>query len=326
MIRSTNWLGDAVMSIPAVRAIKRGRPDAHVTILTPAKLADLWRHVAEVDEVICIERDDSVFSVAKKIRRNFDAAILFPNSLRSALEAWLARIPRRVGHPGHRRSWLLNQIWRRKKKKKDARPEPPRHQVHHYLALAEFIGADISSVESPPILNPQSAIPHPIIGLCPGAEYGPTKRWFPDRFAEVIRTVAAARDCEWVLFGVEKDAPIGDEILRDFTGPHRNLIGKTTLAQLIDELRRCDLLLTNDTGTMHLAAWLGVPTVSLFGSTEPALTGPIGTGHRILRHHVACSPCYLRDCALDLRCLKAINIQEVSAAIHEALAEVRNAV
>ena len=326
LIRSTNWLGDAVMSIPAVRAIKRGRPDAHVTILTPAKLADLWRHVAEVDEVICIERDDSVFSVAKKIRRNFDAAILFPNSLRSALEAWLARIPRRVGHPGHRRSWLLNQIWRRKKKKKDARPEPPRHQVHHYLALAEFIGADISSVESPPILNPQSAIPHPIIGLCPGAEYGPTKRWFPDRFAEVIRTVAAARDCEWVLFGVEKDAPIGDEILRDFTGPHRNLIGKTTLAQLIDELRRCDLLLTNDTGTMHLAAWLGVPTVSLFGSTEPALTGPIGTGHRILRHHVACSPCYLRDCALDLRCLKAINIQEVSAAIHEALAEVRNAV
>ena len=319
LIRSTNWLGDAVMSIPAVRAIKRGRPDAHVTILTPAKLADLWKQVVEVDEVIAIESGDSVFRVAKKMRGKFEVAILFPNSLRSALEARLAKIPRRVGFPGHQRAWLLNQIFRGKKKKKHARPEPPKHQVHHYLALAEFIGADIESVTLPPIRNPKSEIRNPKIGLVPGAEYGPTKRWFPERFAEVIRAVSASRDCEWVLFGVQKDAPLGEEILRNFTGPHRNLIGQTSLAELIAELRACDLLLTNDTGTMHLAAFLGVPTVSLFASTEPALTGPLGEHHRVIRHHVSCSPCFLRECPLDLRCMKAIEPAEVIATIESAL-------
>ena len=332
LIRSTNWLGDAVMSIPAVRAIKRGRPDAHVTILTPAKLADLWKLVAEVDEVIAIESGDGILAVTKKIRRDFEVAILFPNSLRTALEAWLAGIPRRVGYPGHRRAWLLNQIFRGKKKKKGARPEPPRHQVHDYLALAEFVGAEVADVigdrgtvnsdpgHAPGLRSPITDHRSPLrLGLCPGAEYGPTKRWLPERFGEVIRAVSAQRACEWVLFGVEKDAALGGEILRDFPGSHRNLIGKTTLAQLIEELRQCDLLLTNDTGTMHLADFLGVPTVALFGSTEPALTGPRGDVHRVIRHHVSCSPCYLRECPLDLRCMKAITVPEVVAAIGESL-------
>ncbi len=319
LIRSTNWLGDAVMTIPAVYAIKHGRPDAHVTILTPAKLAELWKEVAEVDEVISIESGDSVFGVAKKLRGKFEVAILFPNSLRAALEVWLAGIPRRVGFPGHRRAWLLNQIFHGKKKKKDARPEPPRHQVHHYLALAEFVGAEIEGAVIAETRNRMPESRSPKIGLCPGAEYGPTKRWFPEKYGEVIRAVSEQRECEWVLFGVEKDAPLGEEILRDFSGPHRNLIGKTSLAQLIAELRACDLLLTNDTGTMHLAAFLGVPTVALFGSTEPALTGPRGDIHRVIRHHVPCSPCYLRECPLDLRCMKAITVPEVVAAVGEML-------
>ncbi len=143
LIRASNWLGDAIMSVPAVRAIKRGRPDAHVSVLTPAKLADLWKSVAEVDEVLAIESGESVFAVAKKLRvPAFDTAIIFPNSLRTALEPWLAGIPRRVGTPGHHRRWLLNQIFEPKKKKKLT--ERPRHQVHDYLALAEFVGADIA--------------------------------------------------------------------------------------------------------------------------------------------------------------------------------------
>ena len=319
LIRSTNWLGDAVMNIPAVRAIKRGRPDAHVTILTAAKLADLWKQVGEVDEIISIESTDNVFSVAKKIRRDFDTAILFPNSLRAALEVWLAGIPRRVGFPGHRRAWLLNQVFHGKKKKKNARPEPPKHQVHHYLALAEFIGADIEGAAIYETRNQKPETRNQRIGLCPGAEYGPTKRWFPERFGEVVRAVSASRGCEWVLFGVSKDAPLGEEILHEFSGSHRNLIGKTTLAELIAELRACDLLLTNDTGTMHLAAFLGVPTVSLFASTEPALTGPLGSGHRVVRHHVACSPCFLRECPLDLRCMNTIEVAEVAAVVKAAL-------
>ncbi len=312
VIRSSNWLGDAVMSNPAVRAIKHGRPDAHVTIVTPAKIADFWRTVVEVDDIIPIEPRDTVFAVAKKLRDRFDAAVVFPNSLRSALEAWLARIPRRVGYPGHRRRWLLNQIFREKKAKQAKRP---RHQVHHYLALAEFIGADISGALVAPIDTRKSTIGNPRIGLVPGAEYGPAKRWLPERFAEVMRAIPA----EWVMFGVAKDREIADAILAQAGVACADLVGKTTLAELIERLRECDLVLTNDTGTMHLAASLGVPVVAIFGSTEPELTGPLGDQHTILRKHVECSPCFLRDCPIDFRCMKLIESAEVIAAINAKL-------
>ncbi len=309
LLRSTNWLGDAVMTVPAVRAIKRGRPDAHVSVLTQAKLVDFWKTVAEVDEVLAIGAGEGVFAVAKKIRRgNFDAAILFPNSLRSALEAWLARVPRRIGYAGHGRKYLLNQILHREEP-----PGPPRHQVHHYLDLAEFIGAKTAASFEPSTFDPRPSTLK--IGLCPGAEYGPAKRWLPERFAEVAKTVSAKIACEWVLFGVEKDREIGEQISAALDGKCVNLIGKTSLAELIGKLRECRALLTNDTGTMHLAAHLGVPVVAIFGSTEPALTGPLGKNAQVIRHHVACSPCFLRECPLDFRCMKAVSVEEVVAVV-----------
>ncbi len=318
LIRASNWLGDAVMSIPAVRAIKRGRPDAHVTILTPAKLADFWQSVPEVDAVLPIAPRESVFAVAKKLRAPaFDAAILFPNSLRTALEVWLAGISRRIGAPGHHRRWLLKPVFDPKRKKSE--PARPRHQVHDYLALAEFVGANIEEAPVPSIRTPHSAAHTPTIGLCPGAEYGPAKRWLPERFAETMRLVHEKTGAEWKLFGVEKDRPVAAAILQAAAIPVTDLLGKTTLAQLMDELRTCDVLLTNDTGTMHLAAHLGVPVVALFGSTEPALTGPLGPGHRVIRHHVECSPCFLRECPIDFRCMKAIEVPEVAAALLAAL-------
>ena len=136
-----------------------------------------------------------------------------------------------------------------------------------------------------------------------------------ERFAETMRLIHEKTGCEWKLFGVEKDRAVADTILAAAAIPVTDLIGKTTLAQLMDELRTCDLLLTNDTGTMHLAAHLGVPTVALFGSTEPALTGPLGAHHRVIRHHVECSPCFLRECPIDFRCMKAIEVSEVVAAV-----------
>ncbi len=324
VIRSSNWLGDAVMSVPAVRAIKRGRPDAHVTILTPAKLADVWKSVPEVDALIEIAPKESVFSVAQKVRRGrFEAAILFPNSMRVALEAWLAGVPRRVGYPGHRRRWLLDQIFREKKKNKKARQ--PEHQVHHYLRIADFVGADISEAERLIATASSHRVPAPgeplRLALCPGAEYGPAKRWLPERFAETMTQIAASRSCEWALVGVAKDAPIADEILQQFSGTARNLVGKTSLVQLIEELRNCHLLLTNDTGTMHLAALLGVPLVAVFGSTEPTLTGPLGDRHRVVRHHVACSPCFKRECPIDFRCMKQVETAQVVQAVVDLLRE-----
>ncbi len=336
VIRSSNWLGDAVMTVPAVRAIKRGL-GAHVAVLVPDKIADVWRLVPEVDEVIefpaakgrgllrALTGIAHVFKVARLIRgKDFTTGVVLPNSLRTGLEMRLARIPRRVGYPGHgRRSLFLTEVFRGDG---EEIPAPPEHQVHHYLRLAEFLGAQ---VERDPLFGfPDAAAGRrgepgqPVkIAVCAGAEYGPAKRWPPDRYAEVIRELSRVAACRWRLVGTAKDRPGADEIVGK-SGPDamiENLCGKTTLPQLVDILRDSDALLTNDTGTMHLAALLGVRTVAIFGSTEPALTGPLGAGHTVVRRHAECSPCFLRECPIDFRCMKDIEPGAVMVAIQAAL-------
>lgn len=311
LVRSPNWLGDAVMAVPAVRAIKRGRPDARLHVLCPAKLADLWKSIDEVDGVVSIPKGASVFQVAAKIRGRHDAAVLLPNSTRSALEVWLAGIPRRTGYRGSFRSRLLNHA-----QKEPRRKELPGHHSEHYLYLARKLGALPEQLPAPSRPRRPTSVPLEI-GVCPGAEYGPAKRWPAKRFREVMDAVSARMECRWTVFGVADDAPVAAEILEGFKGTARNLTGKTSLAELIQALGHTHLLLTNDTGTMHLAALLGVPTVALFGSTEPRLTGPMGEGHRIIRHQVECSPCFLRECPLDFRCMQAITAEEVAAAVLE---------
>jgi lipopolysaccharide heptosyltransferase II len=317
LIRSSNWLGDAVMSVPAVRAIKNGRPDVHVTIAAPYKIAPMWKLISEVDAIIPLS-ESSILPVVRQLRQQkpFDVAVLFPNSLRVALESWLSGIPRRVGYRGHCRSWLVNQIVREPRK-----PGPPEHHSLRFLRIARECGAETSNIEVPKP-NQTSTIKHQtLIGLCPGAEYGPAKRWLPERFAEAAAKITAQSSAQWILFGTKNDAAIGEQIAAAIGDHCVNRIGQTTLDQLIDELRQCRLLLTNDTGTMHLAALLGVPVVAVFGSTEPRLTGPLGNGHTILRHHVECSPCFLRECPIDFRCMKAVSADEVAGAVLSMLAK-----
>jgi lipopolysaccharide heptosyltransferase II len=318
LIRSSNWLGDAAMSVSAVRAIKTGRPDARVTIAAPEKIAPMWKLVPEVDAIIATPGRQLLSSVRLLREPSFDVAILFPNSVRAALESWLTRIPRRVGYRGHSRRWLLNQIVPVPRK-----PGPPEHHSLRFLRIARECGADTFDSDRSradvqyPTPNVQMAINRqPIkIGLCPGAEYGPAKRWLPKRFAEAAEKISAQSFVQWILFGTPRDATIGAEIAAVLGDYCVNRVGQTTLDQLIDELRECRLLLTNDTGTMHLAALLGVPVVAIFGSTEPRLTGPLGDGHVVLRHHVECSPCFLRECPIDFRCMKAVSVQEVANAV-----------
>src|SRR5437868_3897380 len=309
LIRSGNWIGDAVMSVPAVQTIKRGRPDAHVTIAAPGKIAEMWKIVPEVDAIIALPRK-SLLAATRLLRKppHFDVAILFPNSLRSALEVFLARIPRRVGFPGHSRRWLLNQRPRQTKARGIA------HQSYRYLELSTTIGAKVCP-DFPPANPVGGQRPDLRFALCPGAEYGPTKRWLPERFIEVAKEIAAEYPVQWMLFGTQKDVALGREIAAALGGQAENRVGKTSLEGLIVELGECDLLLTNDTGTMHLASLLRIPTVSIFGSTEPKRTGPLGAGHRILRHHVECSPCFLRQCPLDFRCMREITAADVTTAV-----------
>ncbi len=209
LIRGSNWLGDSVISMSAVRAIKAGRPDAHITVAAPEKIAPVWKLVPEVDEVISLT-SRSLFSAVRLIRQQtvFDVAILFPNSLRVALEVWLAGVPRRVGYRGHHRRWLLNQIIPER-----SRLGPVEHQVVHYLQIPREVGG----LSEPPAVRmflprAKSNGATAKIGLCPGAEYGPAKRWLPERFAEVAVAVSAQRPVQWILFGTAGDAEIGATI------------------------------------------------------------------------------------------------------------------
>jgi heptosyltransferase-2 len=340
LIRGSNWLGDSVMTVPSVRAIKNGRPDAHLTVAAPKRIAPAWKLVPEVDEIICLTNKALLANIGS-IRRKprFDAAIVFPNSLRAALEVWLSGIPSRVGYPGHWRSWFLNQIVCEPRE-----AGPPGHQANRYLHIAQDCGAETPTVQctatlvkpvawraltverpdSDPAsitLGPDRTNHRPLIGLCPGAEYGPAKRWLPERFSEAAVAITDQSSAKWILFGTKHDEAVGESIAAALGSNCVNRVGQTTLEQLIDELRLCHLLLTNDTGTMHLGALLGLPVVAIFGSTEPRLTGPLGDGHVVLRHHVECSPCFLRECPIDFRCMKAVGVPEVVDAIMSLLAK-----
>ena len=316
LIRGSNWLGDSIITVPAVRAIKAGRPDARIIIISPEKIAPVWKLVPDVDEVLPL-KSGSLWSAVKLVRRQpaFDVAILFPNSLRTALEVWLAGIPRRVGYPGHQRQWFLNQVV-----VEEPRTGPIQHQVYRYLRLARELGGPNEPPESRLFLPRMRMNGAPAkLGLCPGAEYGPAKRWLPERFAEAALAIAQERPVQWIIFGTAADAERGAAIEAALGASCINRIGKTSLEELASELRECALLLTNDTGTMHLATLLGIPVVSIFGSTEPRLTGPLGTGHTVIRHQVECSPCFLRECPIDFRCMKAVGVEEVVQSVSALL-------
>jgi heptosyltransferase-2 len=337
VVRSPNWLGDAVMALPAVRALKKGRPDLEVSVLAPEKLADLWRQIPEVDRVLLIPSGAGLPTVAKKLRaEKFDAALLLPNSLRVALEVWMAGIPLRFGLPGNGRSFFLNRPLRPRQEAGASRPLE--HQVHHYFHLVRSIGAPVPpGAEAINAVNPLrgnclGTWPDGVlrteqfqVAVCPGAEFGPAKRWFPERFAGVMREVSGRFSCRWHVVGVAGDRPAGERIRESLGGEGtggvlcENWMGRTTLHALIQLLTGCDLLLSNDTGTMHLAAILGVPVVAVFASTEPQLTGPLGRGHVVIQHRVPCGPCFLRECPLDFECMKRVSVAEVAAAVADLL-------
>jgi lipopolysaccharide heptosyltransferase II len=328
LVRSPNWLGDACMAAPSIRALKEGRPDMCLTILSPVKLAPLWREIPEVDAVLEIPLKASPMRVSKLVRESgrYDAALLLPNSIRSAIEVWLAGIPRRVGRKIHHGGKLINQ-----RMTGSHQLHPTRHQSEDLLAIVRQLGGSAPSPR--PIISsgsdrgnhtPCSSM-STRIGLCPGAEYGSAKRWPVERYRSVMERISRDHDITWVIVGTIKDGLFGAELVRDFSGKVENLCGKTSLSELISELKGFQLLLTNDTGTMHLADFLGIPVVALFGSTEPDLTGPVGVTippHRILRRKVECSPCYLRECPIDFRCMNELTVEMVTAAMTESLAAI----
>ena len=347
LVRSVNWLGDAVMTTPALMRLRQARPEARITLLSPEKLAGLWERQPFVDEVLTFSGAETVWQVGRLLRdKGFGAGIAFPNSMRSALELWLARIPNRIGAG---RGLLLTQsvgrrggaMEMRKRTASEVRarvragsqPESvpaEAHHVHHYLHLVGALGASVEplapridvSAEAMEDVRGKFGLTRsarqPWFGLNPGAEYGPAKRWPAERFVEAAVALRRKTNCRWVIFGGAGDRDLAEKIAHKAGEPILNLAGKTSLRELAAALKLCDLVLTNDTGPMHLAAAVGARMVAIFGSTSPELTGPIFSPRaRIVRQPVPCAPCFLRECPIDLRCLRGIDPEMVVAAATE---------
>jgi len=333
LVRATNWLGDAVMSLPAIRTIRQVFPHAHIAVLARPWVVDLYAREKSIDRVIAYPalqglRARREFAARLRVQR-FDGAILLQNAFDAALIAWLAGIPERIGYRRDGRGLLLTRAI--------PVPEPgdiPRHERFYYLELLRRAGMiehfpscldiRLDGIEE----ARQAGVAHlralgidgPVIGLSPGAAYGNAKRWLPERFAGT----AAQLGHTVLVFGSQAERPLCEEaagFLRRDGVAARNLAGETTLREFIDLAAACRLLLTNDSGAMHVASALGVPTVAVFGATDDTTTGPTGPLARVVREHAECSPCLLRECPIDHRCMTRVTSQRVARVALELLEE-----
>jgi heptosyltransferase-2 len=354
LVRGVNWLGDAVMTTPALLRLREKFPGAHLALLTPEKLRGLWTNHPAVDETISFAPGENIFSVVKKLRAGkFDLALALPNSPRAALEIYLAGIPRRVGYARPWRNFFLTQtvppragavkmhkcseleirqLVSQNPESRIQNPEIPKsaHQIFEYLDLAAALGANPEPLAPQLFVTPEEIeaaknkfgldkITNPVFGLNPGAEYGPAKRWPVEKFISAAKEIQQRTNCVWILFGGKSDLPLCERIESEIQNSKfkiQNLCGKTSLRELMALLKLCRVLLTNDTGPMHVAAALGTPVVVPFGSTSPELTGPIfSSSAKILKSDAPCSPCFLRECPIDFRCMNGIGVESVVAAV-----------
>jgi heptosyltransferase-2 len=321
-VRATNWLGDAVMSLPAIRAIRQVFPPAHIALVARPWVAELYARESSLDRVIPYTAERGLGAkraFAEMLRRErFDAAILLQNAFDAALLAWLAGIPERIGYNRDGRGLLLTQAI--------AVPEPgeiPRHERFYYLELLRRAGLiehfpETSAIRLEGVGLARDAgqahmarlgISGPALGISPGAAYGNAKRWLPERFAEVATVLEPG---VVLLFGSPGERPLCETVaepLRRGGMEVRNLAGETTLGEFIDLAAACRLFLTNDSGAMHVASALGVPTLAIFGATDDTTTGPTGPLARVVREHAECSPCLLRECPIDHRCMTAVTVE-----------------
>jgi heptosyltransferase-2 len=324
-------VGDAVMSVPALQALRESYPEAHIAILARPWVGGLYGREPFCDELIPYEAPagwrgfGAKRHLACELRsRAFDCAILLPNAFEAAAILALAGIPETIGYKGDGRSWLLTRGITLPKQ-----GEIPAHQRFYYLELLKR-AALISdySTDAPIRLSgsaaaakigfsrfEEAAIGGPVIGVSPGAAYGGAKRWLPERFAEAAATVARERHATVAIFGSKQELAICEAVRE---GIHArgirsvNFAGITSLAEFIEMTAACEVFLTNDSGPMHIAAALGVPTVAIFGATDHVATGPTGDNSLVIRQHVACSPCLLRECPIDHRCMTAVTAEAVS--------------
>jgi lipopolysaccharide heptosyltransferase II len=328
LIRGPNWVGDSVLAIPAMKAIRNCFPDAEITLLVRPWVAGLFTSAPFIDKVWTEPKPARLADwtrMAKAIRSTgFDLGLLLPNSFESALMMFLSRVPNRIGYATDGRGWMLtNSI---------TPVGDGRHQVDYYLDLVKTISSSTSrpSIEiqataeeraSARSLLQKQGIPagSAFLVLNPGAAYGSAKRWHGDRFAKSAEVLTEELDLHIAVIGSDAERSVAEQIAAQIGGKAAVLNGMTSLETLIGVLAESSLMITNDSGPMHIAAALSIPTVAVFGSTDERVTGPSGPRTRIVKNPVECSPCLLRDCPIDHRCMNAVTVEDVCRAARELM-------
>ncbi len=334
MVVAPNWLGDAVMALPAIADVRRGQPGTSMVVAARPSVAPLFTLVGDVDEVVTLQKD------RPSALDGCDAAVLLPNSFHSALIVKRAGVPERWGYRTDWRAWLLTR----------AVPRAPAglHQIAYYQQLVSSLGFP----NGPSV--PRLAVPSgqraagagileragwdgrtPLVALAPGGAYGSAKRWPPAAFADLAAALAGD-GMRTVVLGSSADAKTGAEVVRALAGRATvvDLVGKTDLPALASVLVNCRALVANDSGAAHLAAALGVNVTAVFGPTNERLTAPVAAisepqapgpeprapSHvTVLTHPVWCRPCMLRECPIDHRCMRGVDVPRVLDATRRML-------
>ena len=339
VVRGTNWVGDAVMTVPALRELRRLFPDAHITLATRPWSRELFAGSEFLDDMLIYERR-GIGSVVSQVsdwrKRRFDLAVLFQNAFEAALIPALARVPIRVGYATEWRRFLLTDPldlpdWRSSK-----------HEVFYYLniiaELERLVSGNTRDVEA---YVPETALDisqarqaagrdylharnvasnRKIVALCPGSINSRAKRWPAERFAALADLLIDSQ-AQVLLIGSPEELDVSREVAAKMRHEPLILTGKTSLAQVVEVLAAVDLLITNDTGPAHIAAAMGRPTLVIFGPTNPLTTRPFSSKAELVRHPPDCAPCMLRDCPIDHRCMTAISPEEVFQHAQAVLAQ-----
>ena len=325
LVRGVNWIGDAVMTMPALRALRKELPDTKISLLVKPGVAPLFENNPFIDDIILYE--DKHNSISGKFRlssvlrtRNFCSSVLFQNAFDAALIAFLSGIPQRIGYNRDWRGFLLT----------DSIPfnndDRKMHHIEYYLNILRQAGINaefslpyiyLSLNERLRARDTLKGLKRPVVGINPGASYGSTKRWQPEKFAEVSRKIISGLEGSVVIFGGQSETGIAEEILHEpqisnVKSQILNLAGKTDLRELSALISECDVFLTNDSGPMHIGYAVRTPLVAIFGSTDPELTGPLGKGNIVIKKNIECSPCFERTCSRNkMDCMDAITVDEV---------------
>ena len=335
VVRGANWVGDAVMTVPALRELRRVLPAAHLTLETRVWAAGIFEDADFIDEILPLEagaRGLPAFlrQAREWRRRRFDAAVIFPNAFAPALVAAAARVPVRIGYRTDGRGALLTHPlavprWR-----------SARHEVFYYLNIVDEFArllqgatetADEASEREPRLDLTVSEVRRerarrllgeagadagrPLVALCPGSTNSRAKRWPAARFAALADLLIDEAGAEVLLIGAREERDVSDEVVAQMRARPVVLTGQTTLAETAALLSVADLLVTNDTGPAHLAAATGCPTIVIFGPTNPLTTRPFSSLATVIREPPDCAPCMLRDCPIDHRCMTAITAEAV---------------